>query len=104
MQTPRNRAVGGWLRHFQIARESRSGARGLYGLVTVPERHEIFRPKQSAVHDQLSRGELERELEQLRKEGVTVDESNEESEFGRFAWVMDPEGNRIELWEPPLAK
>lgn len=40
-------------------------------------------------------------LEQLREEGVTVDEKTEESEFGRFGWVMDPEGNRIELWEPP---
>ena len=40
-------------------------------------------------------------LERLRAEGVQVDERREDSEFGRFAWVMDPEGNRIELWEPP---
>ena len=39
-------------------------------------------------------------LEQLKKEGVTVDEHTEELEYGRFGWVMDPEGNRIELWEP----
>ena len=25
----------------------------------------------------------------------------EESEYGKFGWVMDPEGNRIELWQPP---
>jgi predicted enzyme related to lactoylglutathione lyase len=25
----------------------------------------------------------------------------EDFEYGRFAWIMDPEGNRIELWEPP---
>jgi hypothetical protein len=25
----------------------------------------------------------------------------EQSEHGKFGWVMDPEGNRIELWEPP---
>jgi predicted enzyme related to lactoylglutathione lyase len=37
----------------------------------------------------------------LRAEGVEVDEKIEEYEYGRFAWVMDPEGNRIELWEPP---
>ena len=42
-------------------------------------------------------------LELLRKEGVTVDEKTEESEFGKFGWIMDPEGNRIELWEPPKA-
>ena len=37
----------------------------------------------------------------LRKEGVQVDEKSEESEFGKFGWGMDPEGNRFELWEPP---
>jgi predicted enzyme related to lactoylglutathione lyase len=40
-------------------------------------------------------------LEQLRAAGVWVDERRENSEYGRFAWIMDPEGNRIELWEPP---
>lgn len=41
----------------------------------------------------------------LRSEGVDVDPRIEESEFGKFGWIMDPEGNRIELWEPPaLAK
>ena len=38
-------------------------------------------------------------LEQLRSEGVEVDERMEEYEYGRFGWIMDPEGNRIELWE-----
>ncbi|MGZ4112944.1 MAG: VOC family protein, partial [Tumebacillaceae bacterium] len=37
----------------------------------------------------------------LREEGVEVLDTVEESEYGKFAWVMDPEGNRIELWEPP---
>ena len=40
-------------------------------------------------------------LAALRSEGCTVDDRTEMSEFGRFGWVMDPEGNRIELWEPP---
>lgn len=42
-------------------------------------------------------------LAQLRAEGCAVDEKVEESEFGRFGWVMDPEGNKLELWEPPKA-
>ena len=41
-------------------------------------------------------------LEQLRSEGVEVDKPMEEFEYGRFGWVMDPEGNRIELWEPSV--
>lgn len=40
-------------------------------------------------------------LDLLRSEGVEVDDKVEESEFGKFGWVMDPEGNRIELWQPP---
>ena len=37
----------------------------------------------------------------LRAEGVAVEEKVDESEYGKFGWVADPEGNRIELWEPP---
>lgn len=40
-------------------------------------------------------------LEELRAEGCDVDDRVEESEFGKFGWVMNPEGNRIELWQPP---
>ena len=40
-------------------------------------------------------------LAALRDEGCTVDAKVEESEFGKFGWVMDPEDNRIELWQPP---
>ena len=40
-------------------------------------------------------------LAQLRSEGVQVDAKVDDSEYGRFGWCMDPEGNRIELWEPP---
>ncbi len=41
---------------------------------------------------------LERMVAQLRRNGVTV-EKVEDFDYGRFAWVTDPEGNRIELWE-----
>jgi predicted enzyme related to lactoylglutathione lyase len=44
--------------------------------------------------------DLDALLEQLRAAGVWVDEKREDADYGRFAWVMDPEGNRIELWEP----
>lgn len=44
--------------------------------------------------------DLDALLEQLRKEGVTVDDRIEEYEYGRFGWIMDLEGNRVELWEP----
>jgi predicted enzyme related to lactoylglutathione lyase len=40
-------------------------------------------------------------LRELKQEGCDVLEKVEESEYGKFAWVMDPEGNKVELWEPP---
>ncbi|KAB2965243.1 MAG: VOC family protein [Thermoanaerobaculia bacterium] len=40
-------------------------------------------------------------LEALRSEGCNVLDQAESSEFGKFGWVLDPEGNKVELWEPP---
>ena len=45
---------------------------------------------------------LKTALTGLRKEGVWIDPRGiEASEYGKFAWIKDAEGNRIELWEPP---
>ncbi|MEI6106427.1 MAG: VOC family protein [Opitutae bacterium] len=39
----------------------------------------------------------------LKKEGVWIDPKGiEESEFGKFGWIKDADGNRLELWEPPV--
>ncbi|MFT3762421.1 MAG: VOC family protein [Pseudoxanthomonas sp.] len=37
----------------------------------------------------------------LKEEGCDVLDGIDESEYGKFAWVIDPEGNKVELWEPP---
>ena len=37
----------------------------------------------------------------LRAEGVSIDERRQDGPDGRFAWVFDPDGNRVELWELP---
>ncbi len=44
--------------------------------------------------------DLESLLAALRSEGCTVMEKSESSEPGKFGWVIDPDGNKIELWEP----
>jgi predicted enzyme related to lactoylglutathione lyase len=44
--------------------------------------------------------DLDGMLEALRAAGVQVVDAVEDSEFGRFAWCVDPDGNRVELWEP----
>jgi predicted enzyme related to lactoylglutathione lyase len=40
-------------------------------------------------------------LQALRAEGCNVLDKTDDSEFGKFGWVMDPEGNKVELWQPP---
>jgi predicted enzyme related to lactoylglutathione lyase len=40
----------------------------------------------------------------LRKEGCKVLDKVDESEYGKFGWVIDPEGNKVELWEPPAGQ
>jgi predicted enzyme related to lactoylglutathione lyase len=40
----------------------------------------------------------------LKSEGCNVLEKIDESEYGKFAWVMDPEGNKVELWQPPVGQ
>jgi predicted enzyme related to lactoylglutathione lyase len=43
---------------------------------------------------------LDELLAELKTEGVVIDEKKMEESYGKFAWVYDPEGNKIELWEP----
>jgi hypothetical protein len=43
-------------------------------------------------------------LAALREEGCNVEDRTEESEQGKFGWVLDPENNKVELWEPPVGQ
>jgi len=43
---------------------------------------------------------LEALLEQLAAAGVRIDPKRQDDGYGPFAWIWDPEGNRVELWEP----
>jgi predicted enzyme related to lactoylglutathione lyase len=43
-------------------------------------------------------------LDALREEGCDVLDKLDDSEFGKFGWVIDPEGNKVELWEPPAGR
>lgn len=44
--------------------------------------------------------DLDELLAALAEAGVRVDPRREEFSYGRFAWIWDPEGNRVELWQP----
>ena len=40
----------------------------------------------------------------LKAEGCNLFGDINESEYGKFAWVIDPDGNKVELWEPPAGQ
>jgi predicted enzyme related to lactoylglutathione lyase len=44
--------------------------------------------------------DLDSMLAELRAAGVAVDDKVESHEYGKFGWITDPDGNRIELWQP----
>ncbi|HSX34119.1 MAG TPA: VOC family protein [Candidatus Saccharimonadales bacterium] len=48
--------------------------------------------------------DLEALLEALKDEGCNVLDKTDSSEYGKFGWVIDPEGNKVELWEPPAGQ
>ena len=43
-------------------------------------------------------------LDRLEKEGVKIDPKSQDEVYGKFAWIYDPDGNKIELWQPVAPK
>jgi len=48
--------------------------------------------------------DLDALLVQLADAGVRIDPKRDDAPYGKFAWIWDPEGNRVELWQPPPAE
>jgi catechol 2,3-dioxygenase-like lactoylglutathione lyase family enzyme len=69
-----------------------------------PETSDYFSPGTARFMVNYRVPDLAAVLAALRAEGCDVDERTDTSEFGKFGWVTDPEGNRIELWEPPARR
>jgi len=69
-----------------------------------PRDTKYFEPSRSPFMINYRVDDLDGLLEALKKEGVEIDPRREDFDYGRFAWITDPEGNRIELWEPPKNK
>jgi predicted enzyme related to lactoylglutathione lyase len=59
-------------------------------------------PQQAMINYRVD--DLDGLIRKLEEAGVEIDLRQEDDEYGRFAWIIDPEGNRVELWEPPPAK
>jgi predicted enzyme related to lactoylglutathione lyase len=69
-----------------------------------PKTTEYFKPSQAPFMMNFRVANLDALLQALKEEGVEIDPHREDYDYGRFAWIMDPEGNRIELWEPCTPK
>lgn len=60
-----------------------------------------FQPSQADFMFNFRVDDLDAALKTLKAQGVKVLPEREDGEYGRFGWVLDPEGRKIELWEPP---
>ena len=61
---------------------------------------DYFKPSQSNFMINFRVDNLAEALQQVETGGAELHGETEDSEFGKFGWFIDPEGNKIELWEP----
>ena len=71
---------------------------------TFPSNTNYFAPSQATFMVNYIVDDLDAMLDRLQKEGVKIDPKRGNESYGRFAWIYDSDGNKIELWEPPKAK
>ncbi len=69
-----------------------------------PSTTEYFGPGQASFMVNYIVDDLDAMLERLQKEGVKIDPKRMNESYGRFAWIYDADGNKIELWEAPKTK
>lgn len=107
-----NAALAAWYeKHLGMPLESWGGAilkwpedtaedRGLTVWHIAEKDSEWFSPSDSAFMINYRVDNLGELIESLRAQGVEIIAGPESHENGKFAWIMDPDGNKIELWEP----
>ena len=65
-----------------------------------PQNTKYFGPGEQPVMINYRVDDLDGLLAQLTAAGVWIDPKRDDSSYGRFAWIRDPDGNRLELWQP----
>lgn len=78
----------------------REGQRACIAVAFFAKSSEYFPLSQPAMLN-FQVDDLEGVLNKLSAAGVPVDPKREDYDYGRFGWFTDPEGNRVELWQPP---
>lgn len=70
----------------------------------APESTEQFAPSAAPFMINYRVDDLHALVATLKAEGCNVLDKIDDSEYGKFAWVIDPEGNKVELWQPPAGQ
>jgi predicted enzyme related to lactoylglutathione lyase len=78
-----------------LAKEQRA-----YTVVSFFRQDDAYFPTQQPAMLNFQVDDLDAVLDALIVAGATVDPKRENTEYGRFGWFNDPEGNRVELWQP----
>jgi catechol 2,3-dioxygenase-like lactoylglutathione lyase family enzyme len=71
---------------------------------TFPDSSDYFDPSGAPFMINYIVDDLDALLAKLERQGVKIDPKREDYEYGRFAWIFDPDGNKVELWEPPKSQ
>lgn len=66
----------------------------------MQENTEYFNPSEKAFMMNFRVDDLEALMKELKRERVEIVGEIETYDYGKFGWIMDPEGTKIELWEP----
>jgi predicted enzyme related to lactoylglutathione lyase len=69
-----------------------------------PDASDQFAPSKAAFMVNYRVDDLYALIAALKAEGCNVLEKIDDSEYGKFGWVIDPEGNKVELWQPPAGQ
>ena len=86
---------------FDWVDEAGKPAGGTTAWSVFPESGDQFAPSAAPFMVNYRVADLDGLLAALREEGCNVLDRTDDSEYGKFGWVMDPEGNKVELWEQP---
>jgi predicted enzyme related to lactoylglutathione lyase len=89
-----------WGATFEWREESDPAKKGSTQWSTFSETTKYFEPSVKDFMINYRVADMEALVEELKKEGVTVVDKIEDSDYGKFVHIMDMEGNKIQLWEP----
>jgi predicted enzyme related to lactoylglutathione lyase len=80
--------------------EDTADDKGLTVWTTAKPDTKWFNPSESSFMINYRIDDMEGMIAQLTAAGIPIEKGPEKHENGQFAWIMDPDGNKVELWQP----